>query len=177
MFGLMMSEDRISLQARRREIIHGLRLLPGTSRATLSLTFTPEGCSRHFLPDPVGDAVFLKDFIYLILEREEGREKEKVRERNISVWLPLVRPSVGTWPATQACALAGNRTGDLFGLWDNAQLSHAGTVSPNSSFALSCLSPSERYGVCCTESQAPRGNVVPVTIHSLSHSLRALTWT
>lgn len=29
MFGLMMSEDRISLQNRRREIIHGLRSLPG----------------------------------------------------------------------------------------------------------------------------------------------------
>lgn len=29
MFGLMMSEDRISLQNRRREIIHGLQSLPG----------------------------------------------------------------------------------------------------------------------------------------------------
>lgn len=29
MFGLMMSEDRISLQNRRREIIHGLKSLPG----------------------------------------------------------------------------------------------------------------------------------------------------
>ena len=33
---------------------------------------------------------FLKDFIYLFLEREEGREKEKVR--NINVWLPLECP-------------------------------------------------------------------------------------
>ena len=38
--------------------------------------------------------------IYLLLERGGGREKE--RERNISVWLPL------TWPATQACTLTGN---------------------------------------------------------------------
>ena len=30
---------------------------------------------------------FLKDFIYLFLERGEGREKE--RRRNINVWLPL----------------------------------------------------------------------------------------
>ena len=37
---------------------------------------------------------FLKDFICLFLERGEGREKE--RERNISVWLPLVRPLLGT---------------------------------------------------------------------------------
>ena len=30
---------------------------------------------------------------------------EEERERNISVWLPLVRPLLGAWPATQACAL------------------------------------------------------------------------
>ena len=36
----------------------------------------------------------------------EGREKE--RERNINVWLPLTHPLLGTWPATQACALTGN---------------------------------------------------------------------
>ena len=50
--------------------------------------------------------VFLKIFIYLFLERREGREKE--RERNINVWLPLVCPPLRTWPATQACALTGN---------------------------------------------------------------------
>ena len=33
---------------------------------------------------------FLKDFIYLFSERGEGREKE--RERNINVWLPLACP-------------------------------------------------------------------------------------
>ena len=53
---------------------------------------------------------FKKYFIYLFLERGEGREKE--RERNINVWLPLVRPLRGTWPSTQACALTGNRTSD-----------------------------------------------------------------
>ena len=47
---------------------------------------------------------FLKKyFTYLFLERGEGREKE--RERNINVWLPLTYPPLGTWPATQACAL------------------------------------------------------------------------
>ena len=49
--------------------------------------------------------------MYLFLERGEGREKE--RERNINVWLPLTRPLLGTWPATQACALTGNQTCDL----------------------------------------------------------------
>ena len=40
------------------------------------------------------DLIFFcfKDFIY-ILEREERREKEK--ERNISVWLPLMHPLTG----------------------------------------------------------------------------------
>ena len=51
---------------------------------------------------------FLKDFIYLFLERGGGREKE--RERNMTVWLPLTHPLLGTWPTTQACALPGNGT-------------------------------------------------------------------
>ena len=54
--------------------------------------------------------LFFKDFIYLFLERGEGREKD--REGNISVWLPLTCPLLGTWPTAQACALTGNRTGD-----------------------------------------------------------------
>ena len=33
-------------------------------------------------------------------------------ERNISVWLPLALPLLGTWPTTQGFALTGNRTGD-----------------------------------------------------------------
>ena len=53
-------------------------------------------------------------FIY-ILEREEGGRKRGTEtsmcERYIN-WLPLTHPQSGTWPATQACALAGNRTGD-----------------------------------------------------------------
>ena len=53
---------------------------------------------------------FLKCFIYLFLERGEGREKE--RERNINVWLPLMCPLLGTWPTTQTYALTGNPTSD-----------------------------------------------------------------
>ena len=48
--------------------------------------------------------VFFKFYLFL----EKGREKE--REKNISVWLPLVDPQLGTWPSTQACALTGNQT-------------------------------------------------------------------
>ena len=36
---------------------------------------------------------FLKDFIYLFLERGVGREKE--RERNIDMWSPLTCPQPG----------------------------------------------------------------------------------
>ena len=45
---------------------------------------------------------FLKDFIYLFLDRGEGREKE--RERSINVWLLPTRPPLGTRPETQAQA-------------------------------------------------------------------------
>ena len=53
---------------------------------------------------------FLKtDFIYLFLDRGEGREE---RDRSINVWLPLTRPLLGTQQATQACALTGNPARD-----------------------------------------------------------------
>ena len=52
---------------------------------------------------------FLKiSFIYFQSEGKGGR----VRERNINVWLPLMHPLLGTWPAIQAPALTGNRTSD-----------------------------------------------------------------
>ena len=70
-----------------------------------------EGLVNKFLPRAC--SYFFKTFSFFIfLERVEGREKE--RERNINVRLPLMWPSLGTWPATQACALTGNRTGDPF---------------------------------------------------------------
>ena len=49
--------------------------------------------------------LFLKKF-YLFIFGERGREGDK--ERNINVWLPLMYPLLGTWPATQGCALTGN---------------------------------------------------------------------
>ena len=47
-------------------------------------------------------------------------------EANIN-WLPLAHPQLGTWTATQACALTRNRTSDL--------LVHRSALSP-----LSCTS-------------------------------------
>ena len=49
------------------------------------------------------DYLLFKKRFYLLIFRGEGREKE--REGNINVWLPLVHPPLGTWPSTQACAL------------------------------------------------------------------------
>ena len=43
----------------------------------------------------------------------EKNKDKKERERNINVWLPLAHPQLGAWPATQACALTGNRTSNL----------------------------------------------------------------
>ena len=52
---------------------------------------------------------FLKRFYLFIFREREGREK--VRERNSNVLLLLARPLLGSWPATQACALTGYQTG------------------------------------------------------------------
>ena len=57
---------------------------------------------------------FFKRF-YLFL----GREKE--RERNANVWLPLARPLLGTWPVTQACALDCESNRRPFGSQAGAQ--------------------------------------------------------
>lgn len=43
MFGLMMSEDRVSLQDRRREIIRGLQSLPGMFQNDTSLNAQSRG--------------------------------------------------------------------------------------------------------------------------------------
>ena len=53
--------------------------------------------------------IFLK-ILFIYIQREGKRERKK--ERNTSVWLPLTCTLLGTWPKTQACALTGNRTGD-----------------------------------------------------------------
>ena len=55
----------------------------------------------------------LKYFIYLFLDRGEGREREKEGEREGEKHqrvVALMRSLLGNWPATQACALTGNQT-------------------------------------------------------------------
>ena len=50
-----------------------------------------------------------KDFIYLFLERGDGREGQK---HHWVVGCLSHTPLLGTRPATQACALTGNQAGD-----------------------------------------------------------------
>ena len=54
--------------------------------------------------------LFKKDFTHPFLERGDGREKE--REININVWLPLTCPPTRDLATTQACTLTGNQTSD-----------------------------------------------------------------
>ena len=54
---------------------------------------------------------FFEGFIYLFLERGEGREKE--RERNIDQ-VPLTPSHPGTWLTTQTCTPTENQTSDLY---------------------------------------------------------------
>ena len=48
-----------------------------------------------------------KIFTYLFTFRERGREGEREGEKHQCVVASYVAP-LGTWPATQACALTGN---------------------------------------------------------------------
>ena len=70
-------------------------------------------------------------------------------ERNIH-WLPLARPPLGTWPATQACALTGDQIGNLsvYKITCNS-LSHTSQGSFSYFKTGSIIVPaSQRYSVC-----------------------------
>ena len=77
------------------------QMCKGVTRKTLQRAFNLEFGGGRF------ERCYL--FLYLFLDRGEGREKE---ERNIHVWLLLTCPLLGTWPATQACGLTGNQISD-----------------------------------------------------------------
>ena len=70
------------------------------------LNWQPFGLQAHTQSTELHQPGLKHSFLLLILERWEGKEKE--RERHINVWLPLTPPVLGTWPATQACAPTGN---------------------------------------------------------------------
>ena len=79
-------------------ILTGLNLLicAGGQRDPHSFIF--KSVTRSFIS--AVHALGSTDFNYVLLERGEGGRK-KERERNINVWLPLVHPLLGTWPAIQ----------------------------------------------------------------------------
>ena len=84
--------------------------------------------------------LFFKRFIYLYLDRGEGRKKE---ERNINVWLPLTRPILGTRPSTQACSLTENWTSDT--LVRRPVLSPLSHTSQGSSFIFNNIKSEDIY--------------------------------
>ena len=55
-------------------------------------------------------SIIFKNVISLFLER---KVRENERERKSNVWLSHKCPPLGTWPATQACALTTSGTSDL----------------------------------------------------------------
>ena len=56
---------------------------------------------------------FFKDFIYLFLEKGEEREKERERDFSVRGKIARLPLQLGTWSATQACALTRNQTRDV----------------------------------------------------------------
>ena len=89
---------------------------------------------------------FLKDIIYLFLERGEGRD------RNINVWLPLLRPLLG------ACVLTGNPTGNpLLHRAALYPLSHASQGQP---YTLNI------YLILCSSSECESFHLITCNVHS-----------
>ena len=73
---------------------------------------------------------FFKDFIYLFSER--GERKEKERERNINVWLPLTHPHLGTWPSNPGMCPDWELNWRLFGSQACAQSTELYQPGPGS---------------------------------------------
>ena len=69
-------------------------------------------------------------FIYLFLDRGEGKEKEGEKRQCV---VASHTPPLGIWPATHIRALTGNRTSDpFFAGWHSLNpLSHTSQGSPN----------------------------------------------
>ena len=75
----------------------------------MKIKHTPGGfpfLSGNKVNVPMTKIIFFFSRCHLFIFIESEREGEK--ERNINGWLPLARPLLGTWPATQACAPTGN---------------------------------------------------------------------
>ena len=85
--------------------------------------------AKRILKNKVRKTISTMYHNYLFTFRERGREKERVRNTDVrenhQLAAPWHAPQSGSRPATQACALTGNRTGNLLlcGMMPN-QLCH-----------------------------------------------------
>ena len=68
------------------------------------------GMNLSLVPSVSWEHFFKRFYLFTFREGKEGGESS-ICERHIN-WLPLSYPQLGTWPATQACALTRNWTGD-----------------------------------------------------------------
>ena len=89
------------------KIVTQIRLHPTWVGQPNSAEASPLG-TLVICPSRLFSFSFLEDFIYLFLERGEGREEEKPPSAVASH-----TPPAGTWCANQACALTRNQTGDF----------------------------------------------------------------
>ena len=76
-------------------------------RKNESFTFVLKSAAGVYLLMLYSRFFIFRFHLFIFLERGKEGEREG---RNINMWLPLERPPLGTWPATQACALTGNWT-------------------------------------------------------------------
>ena len=65
--------------------------------------------NRFALSFPIWMAFFFKDFIYLFILRERGKERERAGEKHQCV---VTSPAPPTGDLAQSCALTGNWTGN-----------------------------------------------------------------
>ena len=103
-------------------------------KAPLSLSFKRERSFKIMPQRTFLSLYFLKDLVYLFLEGKGGRKGEKHQ----CVVASHVRPLLGTWPTTQACALVGNQTGDP--LLHRPALNPLSNTSEGRTFLLKCIS-------------------------------------
>ena len=111
-------------------------------------------------------SLFFK-ILFIYFQGGDGRENE--RERNTRVWLPLEHPLLATWPATQACALMGNQTGD--------PLVRSPALSPLSHTSQSFMQRYFKSGQICILPKCVRGQAWPIWLSGCrinNHSVFAL---
>ena len=105
-----------------------------------------------------------KDFIYLFLERAEGREKD--RERNINVWLPLGMPTKDLDCNPDMCRDWNGTSNPLVHRSALSPVSH----QPGQTSLFSDASNTAASSVCFL----PRSRTSPIRLHCISN--RNNTW-